>query len=86
MINKTMQDEINALAALPDEQIDCTDIAETYAQDWQGAIRNPLYKPVKQSTTVRIDQDVLHWLKSKGKGYQTRMNDILRQAMLKDLS
>jgi len=32
---------------------------------------------------VRIDADVLAWLKSQGKGYQTRMNAILREAMLR---
>jgi uncharacterized protein (DUF4415 family) len=34
---------------------------------------------------VRLDSDVLRWLKSKGKGYQTRINAILRDAMLKEL-
>ena len=40
---------------------------------------------VKQQTSVRLDADVLAWLKAQGKGYQTRMNKILREAMLKDL-
>ena len=47
---------------------------------------NPLYKPTKQIATVRLDSDVLLWLKSQGKGYQTRMNAILRQAMLTELA
>jgi uncharacterized protein (DUF4415 family) len=34
---------------------------------------------------VRVDADVLAWLKGQGKGYQTRMNAILRRAMLADL-
>jgi uncharacterized protein (DUF4415 family) len=51
---------------------------------WKDAIRNPLYKPTKQATTVRIDADVLLWLKSSGKGYQTRINAILREAMLQN--
>ena len=37
------------------------------------------------STTVRVDADVLAWLKSQGKGYQTRINTILREAMLRSL-
>lgn len=41
------------------------------------------YRPMKSSTTVRIDSDVLAWLKSHGKGYQTRINAILRDAMIK---
>ena len=49
-----------------------------------NAVRNPYYRPVKQSTTVRIDADVLAWLRRQGPGYQTRINAILRRAMLKD--
>ena len=41
-----------------------------------------LYKPIKQVVQLRLDADVLEWLKSEGPGYQTRANAILRQAML----
>ena len=41
-------------------------------------MRNPVYRPTKTSTTVRIDTDVLLWLRSQGKGYQSRINAILR--------
>jgi uncharacterized protein (DUF4415 family) len=37
---------------------------------------------MKQQLTVRIDADVLAWLKGQGKGYQSRLNEILRSAML----
>ncbi|MDE0347407.1 MAG: BrnA antitoxin family protein [Boseongicola sp.] len=37
---------------------------------------------MKKQITTRVDADVLVWLKSGGKGYQSRMNAILRQAML----
>jgi uncharacterized protein (DUF4415 family) len=40
---------------------------------------------VKQQTSIRLDADVLAWFKAQGKGYQTRMNEILRDAMLKEL-
>ena len=40
---------------------------------------------MKQSTTVRLDADVLQWLKAKGKGYQTRLNAILREAMMREV-
>ncbi|MCL2244748.1 MAG: BrnA antitoxin family protein [Treponema sp.] len=40
------------------------------------------YKPVKKTVNVRLDADVIEWLQSTGKGYQTRMNTILREAML----
>jgi uncharacterized protein (DUF4415 family) len=49
---------------------------------WTKAVRNPYFRPLKRSTTVRIDADVLAWLRAQGKGYQTRINRILRAAML----
>ncbi|MDR1059209.1 MAG: BrnA antitoxin family protein [Treponema sp.] len=39
------------------------------------------YKPIKRTVNVRLDADVVDWLQSGGKGYQTRMNAILREAM-----
>ena len=77
--------ELEALKSLPDEEIDYSDIPPLGDEFWKNAVRNPFYKPTKTSTTVRLDSDVLMWLKSKGKGYQTRINAILRDAMLKEL-
>jgi uncharacterized protein (DUF4415 family) len=42
------------------------------------------FRPVKHPVTVRIDADILSWLKSKGGRYQTHMNAALRDAMLAD--
>lgn len=75
-----------ALRARPDSEIDTSDIPELTDEFWKNAVRNPLYKPTKTSTTVRVDSDVLAWLKSAGKGYQTRLNVILREAMLKEVT
>jgi uncharacterized protein (DUF4415 family) len=77
--------ELAALKAMPDSAIDYSDIPPLTDSFWKNAICNPFYRPTKASTTVRVDQDVLLWLKSKGKGYQTRMNEILRAAMLKEI-
>lgn len=77
--------ELAALSALPDSQIDTSEIPLLSDAFWQHAVRNPFYKPIKQSTTVRVDSDVLMWLKSKGKGYHTRINAILRDAMLHEI-
>lgn len=74
--------EIAALAKRPEQRIDTSDIKALDTKFWAQAVRNPFYRPVKQSTTVRVDADVLAWLKSQGKGYQTRINSILREAML----
>lgn len=37
--------------------------------------------PVKQIVTIRLDVDTLNWFKSAGPGYQTRINQILRDYM-----
>jgi uncharacterized protein (DUF4415 family) len=49
--------------------------------DWSGAVVGKFYRPVKEAVTVRLDADVVHWFKRDGKGYQTRLNAILRREM-----
>jgi uncharacterized protein (DUF4415 family) len=78
--------ETAALRGKCDAVIDYSDIAPLPKYFLKTAVRNPFYKPVKAPTTVRVDSDMLMWLKSDGKGYQTRLNAILREAMLKELS
>jgi hypothetical protein len=39
-------------------------------------------EPVKVPLSIKIDADVLTWFKAKGKGYQTRINKALREAMV----
>lgn len=73
---------LKALAAKPDSEIDYSDIPPLTEEFWKNAVRNPFYRPTKTSTTVRIDSDVLHWLRAQGKGYQSRINAILRREML----
>ncbi|MGC2639046.1 MAG: BrnA antitoxin family protein [Acidobacteriaceae bacterium] len=70
-----------ALVARPDSEIDLSDIPEL---DWKNVGPNPFYRPVKKQLTVRLDADVIAWLRKNGKGYQTRMNALLRAAMLQE--
>ena len=66
------EDELNAAIESDEEE-------RGLEPDWPRAqLRMP--KP-KISIHLRIDPDILDWLKSKGKGYQTRINAILRQYM-----
>ena len=81
-VTRKQKAELAGLSAMPDKQIDTSDIAPLTDVFWKNATRNPFYRAIKQATTVRIDADVLQWLKSDGKGYQTRINAILRNAML----
>jgi len=71
-----------ALAARPDSEIDYSDIPPLPDDVMKDAVRGRFYRPIKRQVTVRIDQDVLEWLKSFGKGYQSRINAILRREML----
>ncbi len=74
------------IAALPDSEIDYSDIPPLTEKFWKNAVRNPLYRPVKKQVTLRIDADVLEWLKHKGEtGYQSRLNAVLRKEMLEEL-
>ena len=66
-----------------DTHIDTAEIPPLTDAFFRRAVRNPFYRAMKQSTTVRIDADVLAWLKSQGPGYQTRINALLRAAMNK---
>jgi uncharacterized protein (DUF4415 family) len=45
-----------------------------------------MYKPVKKPITVRLDADILDWFQRGGRGYQTRINEALRRAMLQERS
>jgi uncharacterized protein (DUF4415 family) len=77
--------ELAALAALPDGQIDTSDIPERPPGAWKDAVRGRFYRPVKQPISMRLDADVVAWLKKRGKGYQTRVNSVLRQTLLTDI-
>jgi uncharacterized protein (DUF4415 family) len=69
--------QLDALAAMREEDIDLSDIPEVL--DWSDAKRGLFYRPVKQQLTLRIDADVVDWFKRKGGGYQTQMNAALRE-------
>ncbi len=72
--------ELEALAALPEDQIQTDDIPEV--TDWSGAKRGMFYRPVKQQITLRLDADLIDWFKThqgQSEGYQTSINRALRE-------
>ncbi len=73
-------EELKALIEMRDEDIDTSDIPER--TDWSNAVRGKFYRPVKEPITIRLDADVIAWLKSGGPGYQTRVNVLLRACMV----
>jgi uncharacterized protein (DUF4415 family) len=83
-LSASAKKRLAALAQVPDELIDYSDIPPLDERFWKNAIRNPYYKPVKKQLTVRLDADLIAWLRNAGKGYQTRINSILREQMLRE--
>jgi len=73
------------LAAQAESKINFSEIPPLEESFWKNAVRNPFYRPVKQQLTVRLDADLVAWLRRQGKGYQTRLNRLLRKAMLEDM-
>ena len=58
--------ELAELAKRPDSEIDLSEMPELTEEFWQNAIPNPFYRPMKKQVTVRIDADVLEWLRRQG--------------------
>jgi len=83
-LTRKQRAEIAALANKPDREIDYSEIARIPPALLDRAVRAGLYRPVKRQLSVRIDADVLAWLKSHGKGYHSGLNTILRSAMVEE--
>ena len=77
---------LKKLSRQPDDEINTSAIPELTEKFWQNAVRNPFYRPLKQQLTLRLDADIIAWLRRQGRGYQTRANALLRDAMLGDLN
>lgn len=78
---------LKALSARPDGEIDTSDIPVLTDAEWARTkrVRGHIYRPIKRIVTARLDGVVLDWLRSRGKGYRSRMNAILRREMLSSL-
>lgn len=73
------KDELAALDAMTDEDIDFSDIPEITDEQWSRAVRGNFYRPVKQQVTLRLDADVIAWFKQHEEKYQTAINAALRE-------
>lgn len=77
--NRDISDELAALDAMSDEDIDYSDIPPV--RDFSG-FRRVFYRPEKQAVTIRLDADVVAWFKGSEPKYQTAVNRVLRDYML----
>ncbi|MDR3298609.1 MAG: BrnA antitoxin family protein [Candidatus Accumulibacter sp.] len=80
----TRKARLAAEFARPESAIDFSDIPETDAAFLVSAVRAASVKPKKKQTTIKLDEDVIDWFKTGGKGCQSRMNSILRAVMLRN--
>lgn len=79
--NKSHTD-LARLDAMQDEDIDFSEAPEITPEMFAKAIvRRGLSPPRKTPLTLRLDSDVLDWFKRQGKGYQSRINALLRAYM-----
>jgi uncharacterized protein (DUF4415 family) len=82
--SRETRERLKRLAEKPDSEIDYSDISQMTAEQLARLVPLRDYLSVrhkKERLTVRIDKDIVAWLRAGGEGYQTRLNDILRQAM-----
>jgi uncharacterized protein (DUF4415 family) len=77
---KSIKSNLAKLDRMTDADIDYSDIPEL-GDDFFKNAKIVNWPPAKAQLTIRLDADVLAWLKSNGRGYQTRINRILRVAM-----
>lgn len=67
---------LEEMASVRDEDIDTSDIPEIGDDFWEKAVLIPA--PGKERLTIRLDNDVLDYFKRRGRGYQSRINAVLR--------
>ncbi len=77
-MSKASKTDWDRVVRQKDEDIDTTDIPELGDDFFRKA---QLHVPPKQAVTIRLDANVLAWFKAQGSGYQTRINQLLRQYM-----
>jgi uncharacterized protein (DUF4415 family) len=72
-----MRKQLAALDQLPDSEIDTSDIPERTAHGIR--YKGLFYRPQKKSVTIRLDTDLLAWFRAQGRGYQSKINRVLRE-------
>jgi uncharacterized protein (DUF4415 family) len=83
-LNDAQREELARLAAMPDEDIDFSDIPPLTEKFWTNAVRGKFYRPVKKQVTLRLDADLIDWFKTNQggtRGYQTAINAALRKVV-----
>ena len=79
-ISRKSQTDLERVDKISDKDIDFSDNPEVTPEMFAKSIVRKGLKPAGRKTqvTLRIDEDVLSWFKKQGKGYQTRINSLLK--------
>ena len=67
---------IHEIKSIKDKNIDYSDISELDDDFWLNA--KPVYPNHKKAISIRLDQDIIDYFKSDGRGYQSKINNVLR--------
>ena len=70
------------IESINEEDIDTSDIPEVDESFFRAAQLVMATSTNKKAVSMRIDEDVLEWFKSEGKGHLSRMNAVLRAYMI----
>ena len=80
-ISKNTKQAYDARNQALDSDADAPQLPPEY---WASASIGKYYRPIKTQVSCRIDNEVLDWLKSKGEGHLSRINEILRERMARE--
>lgn len=83
-LTEAEQQALREYGPATEDKIDYSDTPQLDDDFWENAVRGQFYRPVKKQLSLRIDADVIAWLKEGGPGWQTRLNAYLRREMLRD--
>ena len=81
---RRIREELKLLAAMPDDDIDYSDIPETTPEQRARAIPNPYYRPVKDEVTLDLDRFVLHWFMLSHDDYRTAISEALSEHVTRE--
>jgi len=76
-LSKKDIEELERIRDMKDEDIDYSDIPETDEEFWKDA-ELVYYPKKKKQLSIRLDPEILEWFKLQGKGYQTKINEVLK--------
>ena len=81
--SKKSETDWKRIDAMKDEDIDFSDIPELTPEMFARAVLRRNFEPIprKKQLTLRVDSDVIDWYKKQGRGYQTKINSLLRAYM-----